>query len=170
MARSLGTRMKRLLGALTPRTGRSAASSDPVITYAPDPDGAPDPGEVVWAWIPFEEDPSQGKDRPALVIGWSGDHLAAIPLSSKDHSSRRDASDWIGVGSGPWDPGGRPSYADAARLVLLDPHAVRREGATLPREAFEAVVTRARVLHRWSDAPVPTGRMGRGPGSEGAIT
>lgn len=28
----------------------------PVRTeYAPDPDGDPDPGEIVWTWVPFEE-------------------------------------------------------------------------------------------------------------------
>ena len=38
-------------------------------TYAPEIDGEPDPGEVVWAWVPYEDDPSQGKDRPVLVLG-----------------------------------------------------------------------------------------------------
>jgi hypothetical protein len=32
------------------------------LQYAPVGDGQPDPGEVVWAWVPFEEDHSQGKD------------------------------------------------------------------------------------------------------------
>ena len=34
-------------------------------------DGEPDPGEVVWAWVPYEDDPAQGKDRPVLVVGLS---------------------------------------------------------------------------------------------------
>ncbi len=38
------------------------------ISYAPDLDGAADPGEVVWTWVPFEEDAAQGKDRPVLVV------------------------------------------------------------------------------------------------------
>ena len=38
-------------------------------SYAPEANGQPDPGEVVWAWVPYEEDPSKGKDRPVLVIG-----------------------------------------------------------------------------------------------------
>ena len=162
--------MRTLLGALTPRTAGPAPPDAPAISYAPDPDGDPDPGEVVWAWVPFEEDPSQGKDRPTLVIGWSGPQLATVPLSSKDHSARVDSSDWIGVGTGPWDRSGRPSYADAARLVLLDPRAVRREGATLPRDRFEAVVTRVRRLHGWSDAPRADDRMGHNSGPDGAIT
>ena len=40
--------------------------------YAPEIDGEPDPGEVVWGWVPYEDDPSQGKDRPVLLIGRSG--------------------------------------------------------------------------------------------------
>jgi len=28
------------------------------IAYAPERDGQPDPGEVVWAWVPYEDDPS----------------------------------------------------------------------------------------------------------------
>ena len=30
------------------------------VSYAPEPDGDADPGEVVWAWVPFEDDPTQG--------------------------------------------------------------------------------------------------------------
>ena len=40
-----------------------------MTSYAPEPDGQPDPGEVVWGWVPFEDDPSQGKDRPVLLVG-----------------------------------------------------------------------------------------------------
>ena len=40
----------------------------PHVSYAPDMDGAADPGEIVWTWVPFEEDPAQGKDRPVLVV------------------------------------------------------------------------------------------------------
>ncbi|GAB5080487.1 hypothetical protein ARTHROSP310_36360 [Arthrobacter sp. AD-310] len=28
------------------------------------PDGEPDPGEVVWTWVPYQEDHGRGKDRP----------------------------------------------------------------------------------------------------------
>ncbi len=45
------------------------ATTLPDTTYAPAPDGNPDPGEIVWTWVPYEEDHSQGKDRPVLVIG-----------------------------------------------------------------------------------------------------
>ncbi|MCU1355788.1 MAG: uncharacterized protein JWM89_1206 [Acidimicrobiales bacterium] len=121
-----------------------------MVSYAPEHDGDPDPGEVVWAWVPFEEDPTQGKDRPVLVVGWEGGRLAAVQLSSKDHGERRDAENWIAVGRGAWDPQGRVSYADAERVLRLDPASVRREGAALERTRFDAVLARVRVLHGWA--------------------
>ena len=117
----------------------------PPTEYAPTPDGMPDPGEVVWAWVPYEEDHLQGKDRPALVIGRDGMWLLALPLTSKDHD--RDADHeaatgrrWVDVGSGDWDSSGRASEARLDRVVRLDPAAVRREGAALPRARFDQVV------------------------------
>jgi len=41
--------------------------------YAPQQDRDPDPGEIVWAWVPYEEDDQVGKDRPLVVIG-RGEH------------------------------------------------------------------------------------------------
>jgi hypothetical protein len=35
------------------------------LEYSPDLDRLADPGEIVWAWVPYEEDPGRGKDRPA---------------------------------------------------------------------------------------------------------
>lgn len=70
------------------------------VDYAPDLDGDADPGEVVWAWVPFEEDPTQGKDRPVLVIGYRDQLLVAVQLTSKSHDGRTDADDWIEVGRG----------------------------------------------------------------------
>jgi hypothetical protein len=120
------------------------------VSYAPKHNGAADPGEVVWTWVPFEDDPMQGKDRPVLVLGWDGPMLAAVPLSSKDHAERRDAHEWIEVGRGAWDPQQRPSYADASRLLRVEPGAVRREGASLDRRAFDRVVGRVAQLHGWA--------------------
>jgi hypothetical protein len=33
------------------------------LVYAPDLDGRADPGEVVWTWVAFQDDPHQGKDH-----------------------------------------------------------------------------------------------------------
>ena len=120
-----------------------------IVSYAPERDGDADPGEVVWAWVPFEDDPTQGKDRPVLVLGWDGKQLAAVQLSSKDHSQRSDANEWVPVGTGAWDREARPSYADASRLLRFNPSEVRREGAALDEQRFETVLARVRKLHDW---------------------
>jgi hypothetical protein len=123
-----------------------------VTEYAPEIDGEPDPGEVVWGWVPYEDDPAQGKDRPVLLIGRSGEQWLGLMLTSKDHD--RDAEDearygrhWMDVGTGGWDREGRPSEVRLDRLLLLETAAIRREGAALDRATFDAVVAEARRFH-----------------------
>jgi len=108
-----------------------------------------DPGEVVWTWVPFEEDNHQGKDRPVLVIGHDGPWLLALPLTSKDHSHdpvlhtgiRRR---WTDIGSGPWDPQGRASAVRVDRILRVDPAGVRRQGAILDKVRFKQVAAAVR--------------------------
>ncbi|WP_082556398.1 type II toxin-antitoxin system PemK/MazF family toxin [Aeromicrobium sp. Root472D3] len=119
------------------------------IAYDPHPDGEPDPGEVVWTWVPYEDDPRQGKDRPVLLIARDGDDLVALPMTSKDHDrdqqqEARDGRFWHDVGSGPWDPAGRPSEVRVDRLLTVRAAEVRREGAVLDEPRFDAVVEAAR--------------------------
>jgi hypothetical protein len=123
-----------------------------LVSYSPEPDGEPDPGEVVWAWVPYEDDPAQGKDRPVLVVGRDGDTLLCLQLTSKDHD--RDAEDearygryWMDVGAGGWDREQRPSEIRLDRLLRMPAAEVRREGAALDRDVFDAVVQAARVHH-----------------------
>jgi len=111
-----------------------------VIDYSPNIDGDPDPGEVVWTWVSYEDDPAQGKDRPVVIIGRHGKYLAAVPLTSK----RRDDELQVAVGTGPWDREGRPSYAKVERVLDVDPNQVRREGAILQRKYFDDVVAGVR--------------------------
>ena len=116
--------------------------------WAPKADGRPDPGEVVWAWVPYEEDASQGKDRPVLVLGEEQGTLLALALTSKDHDrdeeqERRAGRVWMDVGTGAWDSRHRPSEVRLNRLLRLDPSDVRREGAALPQDVFDAVVAAA---------------------------
>ncbi len=131
----------------TPTTG-AGSRTRPVskgvrVEYTPDIDGDPDPGEVVWTWVPYEDDPSQGKDRPVVIIGRTGDDLAGVPLTSKDH----DRDDQIPVGTGSWDRDGRPSFAKVDQLLSIDPDAVRREGAVLARNHFDDVVAGVARFH-----------------------
>ena len=120
--------------------------------YSPRRDGRADPGEVVWTWVPFEEDPSVGKDRPLIVIGHDAadrDVLVGLMLSSKDHDDDRR---WCALGAGPWDSDHRPSWVRLDRPLAVRPGAVRREGAALPSELFLAVVERAAKAPRHQPA------------------
>ncbi|WP_346621421.1 type II toxin-antitoxin system PemK/MazF family toxin [Blastococcus montanus] len=142
-------------GARPPRPGTSPPTPGPVdVEYRPHDDERPDPGEVVWAWVPFDEGDGRGKDRPVLVIGRRGAELLGLLLSSRDHD--RDAADearhgrsWTDVGTGAWDPRRRPSEVRLDRLLVLDPATVRREGAALDRARFERVVGQARRVQGW---------------------
>ncbi len=116
--------------------------------YNPSLDGDADPGEVVWTWVPYEDDPSRGKDRPVLVVGREGASLLALMLTSKDHSrdlaaETRHGRRWMDIGAGPWDPQRRPSEVRLDRVLTVDPAAVRREGAIVPRALFDQVVVAA---------------------------
>ena len=121
-----------------------------VPVYSPQPDGRPDPGEIVWTWVPFEEDHAQGKDRPVLLVGHDGPWLLALQLTSQDHNGRpsRDGRRrWVDIGTGPWDRQRRPSEVRVDRVVRVDPAQVRREGAVLPRARFDAVSRAVAALH-----------------------
>jgi len=140
---------------LTPRpTGRGSVLSAPTgdrarrVVYAPDLDGAADPGEVVWAWVPFEEDARRGKDRPLLVVGRAGGELLGLMLSSQH---KRDGEPgWVGIGSGAWDREGRESFARLDRVLEVAENGIRREGAVLPRDRFERVAEELRGRYGWS--------------------
>ena len=140
---------------LTPRpTGRGSVRSAPTgdrarrVVYAPDLDGAADPGEVVWAWVPFEEDARRGKDRPLLVVGRAGGELLGLMLSSQH---KRDGEPgWIGIGSGAWDREGRESFVRLDRVLEVAENGIRREGAVLSRDRFERVAEELRGRYGWS--------------------
>lgn len=131
----------------------AASRGLPDFSYSPDPDGNADPGEVVWTWVPFEEDPTRGKDRPVLVLARRDGRLVVAQMTSKDHD--RDASQearhgryWHDVGAGSWDSRGRPSEVRLDRLLSVPPEAVRREGATMDRGTFDGVA--AALKEHWS--------------------
>src|SRR5256885_14477973 len=46
------------------RRRQAAAVRRRRLMYAPGLDGQADPGGVVWTWVPYEDDPRPGKDRP----------------------------------------------------------------------------------------------------------
>lgn len=130
-----------------PATGASDGSDYPGdyrdminFEYSPSLDGDADPGEIVWTWVPFEEDHSQGKDRPVLLVGRDGEYLLALMMTSKDHNNREHADpNYLDIGSGPWDPQGRASEVKLNRVIRVRPDAMRREGAIMPEDTFRLI-------------------------------
>lgn len=103
------------------------------IEYAPDPDGDPDPGEVVWTWVPYVENDGRGKDRPVLIVGRVGaDAVVGCYLSTKRHDG------FVPIGRGGWDSQGRESYLSPDRLLRITHGGMRRESVQVDREHFAA--------------------------------
>jgi hypothetical protein len=116
--------------------------------YAPAHDGDPDPGEIVWTWVPFEENDGRGKDRPVLVVAREpGGTLLAVRLSSKRHDRE---GEWVGIGTGPWDRAGRDSWVALDRVMRLHERGMRREACALDRGRFDLVVGRLKELYGWA--------------------
>ncbi|MDT0306701.1 type II toxin-antitoxin system PemK/MazF family toxin [Streptomyces sp. DSM 44917] len=137
------------------RSGPSATTEvdpravGPVRTaYAPEPDGDPDPGEIVWTWVPYAENDGRGKDRPVLVVARDPrtDTLLAVQLSSRE---RDHDEDWLPLGSGPWDRSGRDSWVRLDRVLRVHPGGMRREACALDRARFGHVVHRLQLRHGW---------------------
>jgi hypothetical protein len=129
--------IKTVLGRIV---GDAADGIDPdqvSMEYTPTPDGRPDPGEIVWTWVAYEDDPSLGKDRPVLLVARAGEVLVGLMLTSQDHD--RDAADeasfgryWVDIGSGPWDAQGRPSEVRVDRPRPRQVRPGRRRRARAP--------------------------------------
>lgn len=150
-------RPRRRTPASAPATERSAGSHGRTATvevtpppatglrigYAPNRDGVPDAGEVVWTWVPYDENDGRGKDRPVLVIGrQSPDRVFAVRLTSKAHNGDHD---YLSIGTGAWDSRGRPSWVDIEQLYSVHHAGMRREAASLDLDRFARV---AHALHR----------------------
>ena len=123
------------------------------MVYSPVPGADADPGDVVWTWVPFEEDHRRGKDRPVLLIARDGPWVLGLPLTSKDHD--RDAAQeashgryWVDVGTGPWDSQRRPSEARVDRIIRVNPDSVRRIGGQVSEQVFAEVAGEVRARRR----------------------
>jgi hypothetical protein len=115
------------------RVLRSAA-----LVFDPRVDAAPDPGEVVWTWVPYDENDGRGKDRPVLIVApASASSVFALQLTSKPHDD--DARHFVYVGTGPWDSQGRPSWARLDRVFRVFESGMRREASSVSRKQFSAV-------------------------------
>jgi PemK-like, MazF-like toxin of type II toxin-antitoxin system len=133
------------------RPARPAARAETVgrhLVYAPQLDGQADPGEIVWTWVKYEDDPRQGKDRPVLVVGRDGATLLGLMLSSQ--GERDGQRHWYALGPGAWDRENRPSWVRLDRVLKVAEDGIRREGAVLDRNRFEAVARQLRSHYGWA--------------------
>lgn len=135
-------------GAAPARRRQVKALQRGTLSYAPNPNGRADPGEIVWTWVPYEDDPRQGKDRPVLVVGRNGGTVFGLMLSSQ--SDRNGQQHWLPLGAGSWDRDGRPSWLRLDRVLRMPDDSIRREGAVLDRAKFDTVATNLRADYGWS--------------------
>ncbi|WP_211197744.1 type II toxin-antitoxin system PemK/MazF family toxin [Agromyces laixinhei] len=117
------------------------------LGYSPSRDGEPDPGEVVWTWVPYEENDGRGKDRPVVVVAASaaGEYLA-VQLTSKEHDGDRD---FVSLGAGAWDGEGRPSWARIDRVFRVRTGGMRREAASLDAERYSRLAAALDARYGW---------------------
>lgn len=125
-------------------TGKNATN----LVYAPERDGKADAGEIVWTWVPFEEDASRGKDRPLLVVGRKGTMLHALMLSSQE-PDHWEEQDWLALGAGEWDSEGRDSYIRLDRLFEMEEDDIRRESAVVDKATFLRIAVVLRERYGW---------------------
>jgi hypothetical protein len=118
--------------------------------------------------VPFEERDGRGKDRPVLVVAVEGSGRAnggrekggrdrggrekggrswlAVQLTSKSHQG--DA-EFVAIGAGAWDSGGRPSWVNIDRVFRVYDGGMRREACALPPARYQAVEQRLRQRYDW---------------------
>lgn len=117
------------------------------MTYSPVTDGDPDPGEIVWTWVPFEERDGRGKDRPVLVVAAErGGSWLAVQLTSKQHQGDVE---FVAIGAGAWDSTGRPSWVNIDRVFRVYDGGMRREACALPGARYATVEQRLRQRYGW---------------------
>ena len=118
------------------------------LQYAPNLDGDADPGEIVWTWVKYEDDPHRGKDRPVLVVGRDDRTLLGLMLSSR--SERDGERNWLALGPGDWDREHRPSWVRLDRILEVDQDGIRREGSVLDQARFEKIAGAMRSRYGWA--------------------
>ena len=149
-----------VIAAASPQTPAAVTAGRPVtstsfptaqrarkLVYAPSLDGRADPGEIVWTYVLYEDDPTRGKDRPVLVVGRERDVLLGLMVSSQERHAAHP--DWVNIGRGSWDYEGRESWVRLDRVLDVPEEGIRREGAILDRGVFDVVAARLRAEYSW---------------------
>ncbi|MFE5076036.1 type II toxin-antitoxin system PemK/MazF family toxin [Streptomyces halstedii] len=120
-----GPRGRRPGGPVRPR-GRAPQRTRPP-TRAPArarPGGAPRPGEIWWADVPYEDGPGS-KDRPCLVLSVRGGTAVVAKITSRHHAERPGV---IALAAGAvGDAQGRRSFLETDELRDVAVSAFRRK-------------------------------------------
>lgn len=83
-----------------------------------------------------------------LVVGRDRKTLLGLMLSSQNYHA--EDPHWVGIGTGPWDYEGRPSWVRLDRVLDVPEEGIRREGAIVERTTFDVVAARLRAEFSWS--------------------
>jgi len=128
-------------GSLRQHALPDVAPGDVRFAYRPrHPDGHPDPGEVVWAHVPFEDNPKVGKNRPVLIVGRTKDgNLVGVQLTSKTHHP----------GSIPieWGDKNIASHIRPERFIQVDKSNYFKEGSYIKKPKFQDIVNTLTKRH-----------------------
>jgi len=117
------------------------------LAYSPRADGVADPGEIVWTWVPYQENDGRGKDRPVLVVaGEPSGSVLAVQLTSQAHPGRPE---FVPIGAGGWDVQGRPSFVNVGRVFRVQQRGMRREAAALDAARYATVRTVLEARYGW---------------------
>ena len=120
------------------------------LVYAPDLDGRADPGEVVWTWVVYEDDPTRGKDRPGAGGGPRPSHPARAD-AVQPGAPRTTTANWVGIGSGPWDYEGTARAGCGWTGCSTCPRrAFAAKARSWSARSFDVVAARLRAEYSWS--------------------
>lgn len=121
----------------------SAADKPHTVYYAPDMDGQAAPGEVVWFTAPTTPPSVQ----PLLIVARAKQYVIGLLISSDSRHAKQD--NWLGIGSGAWDPSGQPTWVRLDKVITVPEIDVRRQAAIIPRHSFERIAHRLQADFGW---------------------
>lgn len=95
---------------------------------------------IVWAYVPYAEDPSQGKTRPVLVLESGREGLLVLPMYSKQGRTTETEA-WVQVSiesAATYDKKCTPSWIKVSGPTALPHHALaypsREAGFLTPQD------------------------------------
>ncbi|MEU8081651.1 type II toxin-antitoxin system PemK/MazF family toxin [Catellatospora citrea] len=103
---------------------------------APAPAGGPQPGEIWWADVPYEDGPGS-KVRPCVVLRVKGGAYEILKITSQDQSHR---SDHIEIATKSWDADAdHNSYLDLSDPITITTAAFSNRAGTLDTPTWRKV-------------------------------